>query len=103
MAEQKSESFIERIGYQSIITLCIAVFAVFVTTITFKTHVEDFEIVTKDKIAAMEVRIDEIEERERDNQGLLARVDTHVLHLSDDIKELKAQMSTLLEAVGGNY
>ena len=94
---QEKVGFLGRLGPEAVVTLGIACVAVLVATVSFKTHVQDFEIASQEKIADLRARVASLEEREREDQTLLARVDGSVAHVREDVAALKKQISIILE------
>lgn len=91
------KTLMQRLGPEALVTLTIAVLAVGAATIAFKTHVTDFENVTKTDIVKLEARIQTLEEHDRRDFALLSRVDTRTEHLSKDLETIKKQMNIILQ------
>ena len=89
-------SMLQKVGAEAIVTIMIAITAVLVATVSFRTHVQDFETLTNLRADDFDSRLDAIELREREVSITLSRLDTHVLGLREDIKELKQQNSLIL-------
>ena len=90
------KGLLQRIGSEALVTLVIAAAAVAVTLITFKTHVQDFEVASIKETQKLEARIEAIEGRERNMSDLLARVDTKVERLHMDLIGIRDQVHEVL-------
>ena len=98
MAEgSERKGFIQRLGPEAVVTALIAGVAVLAAYVSFQTHVQDFEIAAQKEMAEIKGRVAALEERERQDQTLLARVDARMTHVSEDMAALKKQMSIVLE------
>ena len=93
---QPYKTLLQRIGGEAIVTLLIAIIAVVVTLVAFKTHTQDFELASTKETQRLEARIEAIESRERNASDLLARVDTKVERLHMDMISIKNQIHEVL-------
>ena len=98
MAETtERRGLIQRFGPEAVVTSLIAGIAVLAAVVSFQTHVQDFEIAAQKEMAEIKGRVAALEERERQDQTLLARVDARMTHVSEDMAALKKQMTIVLE------
>ena len=94
--DETRKSLLQRFGAEAILTTVIATIAVLVAVASFQQHTIDFEIIAQRDIQRIEDRLNDIEERERSDTQVLARVDAHVEGLRMDMIRLREQVSTVL-------
>ena len=100
--EKSKTSFINKLNQEALVTLVIASIAVLVTIAAFRQHTIDFEETVQRDMKRIELRITNVEERERSDTLILIRVDTRVMALQKDMASLRRQVATILARLPSN-
>lgn len=93
---KEHKGLMQRVGIDLCAVFLFGIFLIW-NTGSFKTHVNDFEIATNISLAKLELRVDNIEGRERELISVISKLSTNTERLYQDISRLENRIDTLLK------
>ena len=95
--EEGSSSFWSDLSSWNIIMAVIMIAGFYATTVGFRTHISDFEILAKSEIVGLKEKDKDFEQRVREMEMQSVKISSELKYIHSGIDEIKNQLNKLAE------